>query len=176
MISDYLKAKLATEIPGILAATSHLEGGRQVVRINGASAIVGPFASDNEVEAAIRLALNIPKQEVVVSEPDQTEPTEVSHVTALPAAVSLTEASPRPRPAPARGGFAASLRAIMDDARAGLAQAREAGIAQVHDAVGELHSAKHAVIHVTGKMAQTIKDEASDIRAELGQISNDLGE
>lgn len=179
MISDYLKAKLASEIPGILAATSHLEGGKQVVRINGETAIVSPFASDNEVEAGIRLALNIPKQEAALAEPDQAQ-AETAHVTELPppAILAEPEAAPAARPAPAQrpGGFAASLKALMDDARAGVAQARADGTAQVQSAVAELHQAKAAVTHVTGKMAQTIKDEVADIRGELSQISNDLGE
>lgn len=183
MISDYIKAKLASEIPGILTATAHLEGGKQVVRINGATATVGPFASDNEIEAAIRLALNVPKQEAapVADEIDQAAPeaAEPVRVTELPPAPVLVDpapvAAPAPR-APAKGGFAASLKALMDDARAGVAKAREDGTAQVQSAVAELHQAKAAVAHVTGKMAQTIKDEVADIRGELSQISNDLGE
>lgn len=174
MISDYIKARLATEIPGILAATSHLEGGKQVIRINGVSAIVGPFASDNEIEAAIRLALDKPKQDAAVTETDQAPQADAEHVTELPPAAILAE--PTPPPAPRAGGFAASLKALMDDARAGVAQARADGTAQVQTAVAELHKAKAAVVHVTGKMAQTINDEVADIRGELSQISNDLGE
>jgi hypothetical protein len=75
----------------------------------------------------------------------------------------------------APGSFAASLKAIVDDARAGLAQQRVDGVAQVQAAVGKINEAKAAVAHVTSSMAKTIEDEAAAVLAELGQISNDLG-
>lgn len=165
MISDYLKAKLATEIPSILTATSHLENGKQVIRINGASAIVGPFASDNEVEAGIRSALDIPAP--------VAEPAIASAVASTPLpAVNLTE--PKPMTAPS-GSFAASIRAMMDEARAGVAQARSEGLAKVGEAVSKLNEAKAATGLVAGRMAKTIEDEAASVLSELGQISNDLG-
>jgi ribosomal protein L1 len=77
--------------------------------------------------------------------------------------------------APAPGSFAASLKAIVDDARAGLAQQRVDGVAQVQAAVGKINEAKAAVAHVTSSMAKTIEDEAAAVLSELGQISNDLG-
>jgi hypothetical protein len=80
---------------------------------------------------------------------------------------------PATKPAPA-GGFVASLRAMMDEARAGLDQARAEGMAVVQGAIGELHQAKAATTKVTGTMADRIKSEAADVMAELGQISNDL--
>lgn len=70
--------------------------------------------------------------------------------------------------------FAASIKAMMDDAKAGVAKAREDGLAKVGEAVGKLHEAKGAVTQVSHKMAKTIEDEAASVMAELGQISNDL--
>jgi len=76
---------------------------------------------------------------------------------------------------PAPGSFAASIKAMMDEARAGVAKARSDGIAAVGEAVGKLNDAKTATAHVAGKMVQTIHDEAASVLAELGQVSNDLG-
>src|SRR5579859_3969573 len=70
--------------------------------------------------------------------------------------------------------FAASLKAMMDEARAGVQQAREEGLAKVGEAVGKLHEAKAATAKVAGTMVKTIEDEAAAVLAELGQISNDL--
>ena len=73
------------------------------------------------------------------------------------------------------GSFAANLRSMMDDARAGVAKARADGLAKVGEAVSKLEEAKAATIHVVGNIATTIENEAADVMAELGQISNDLG-
>lgn len=73
------------------------------------------------------------------------------------------------------GSFAAGLKAMLDEARAGLEQSRADGLAQVQGAVGKLNEAKVATAHVSAKMAKTIEDEAANALAELGQISNDLG-
>lgn len=175
MISDYIKARLATEIPGILAATSHLEGGKQVIRVDGKTAIVSPFASDNEVEAGIRLALDKPKQDATVTETDQVPQADAEHVTELPPAAILAE--PPAAPAARRpGGFAASLKALVDDAKSSIAQAQADGFAEVQSAVADLHKVKATVKHVTGNMAAGIRGDIADIHAELGQITNDLGE
>lgn len=75
---------------------------------------------------------------------------------------------------PASGSFAASLKAMLDEARAGLVQARAEGTAMVQEAVGKLNEAKAATAKVAGNMAQQIHDEAASAMSELGQISNDL--
>ena len=77
--------------------------------------------------------------------------------------------------APAPGSFAASIKAMMDEARAGVTKAREDGLAKVGDAVGKLNEAKVATVAVAGSMAKAIEDEAAEVMSELGQISNDLG-
>ena len=74
----------------------------------------------------------------------------------------------------APGSFAASLKAMMDEAKAGLAQARSDGLAKVGEAVGKLNEAKTAVATVSGTLAKTIEAEAASVMSELGQISNDL--
>lgn len=154
-ISD-LKTRLA-DVPGIETLTSQTLLGRQVFGFNGLIAGVDMNATDQEIEDAIRatagLALNRP-------------------ATPLPI-VNLTE--PRPMTTPAPGSFAASLKALMDDARAGVVQARADGVVKVGAAVKKLGDAKAAVTHVTDTMAAAIEGEASDVMAELGQISNDLG-
>jgi len=142
--------------------------GRQLFGINGKLIGVPMSADDAEVEGTIRAALasNLTVAEIVPAEspsaallPPLTQPEQ-------PKAPSMT--------APAPGSFAASLKAILDEARAGLSQAKEDGAALVKSAVGELSDATASVKHVTGSMAQSIKDEADAVRAELGQISNNL--
>lgn len=88
--------------------------------------------------------------------------------------VNITEGKPPMTVVPARGSFAASIRAMMDEARAGIDQARADGLAKVGDAIGRLNDAKVATGKVAGAMAKTIEDEAADVLSELGQISNDL--
>jgi uncharacterized protein YicC (UPF0701 family) len=75
-------------------------------------------------------------------------------------------------PKPQNAGFAASIRAMMDEARSDLAKAREEGLSKVKNAVGKLTEAKAAVVQVSGSMAKTIEDEAASVMAEIGQISN----
>jgi hypothetical protein len=96
----------------------------------------------------------------------------IAHFTPVPT-VKLTEGKPQ-LTTPAPGSFAASLKAIVDEAKAGIEQAKADGLAQVRDAVGDLSKAKEATLRVTGNMADTVKSQAADIMAELGQISNDL--
>ena len=87
--------------------------------------------------------------------------------------VSIMEAKPV-MTTPAPGSFAASIRAMMDEARAGVAQARADGLAKVGDAVGKLTDAKVSIAKVSASMASTIEEEAASVLSELGQISNDL--
>lgn len=72
----------------------------------------------------------------------------------------------------APGGFAASLRAILDDAKAGLEQAQADGRARVGEAVAKLKDATAATLQVSGNLAQTISDQADEVMSDLGQISN----
>jgi hypothetical protein len=70
--------------------------------------------------------------------------------------------------------FAASLRAMIDEAKAGVEQAREDGRSKVSAAVAKLNEAKAATVKVSGAIAQTISDQADEVISDLGQISNDL--
>lgn len=79
-----------------------------------------------------------------------------------------------PEKKPMSGSFAAQIKAMMDEARAGVEQAKAEGLAKVGDAVGKLNDAKVAATKVAGSMAKTIEEEANAVLAELGQISNDL--
>jgi hypothetical protein len=138
------------DIPGIDWLTMQLAGGRQVFTIGDGHVATGAFASDDEIETAIRNAVRLPTVPLIATE-----------------AITMTT--------PAPGSFAASIRAMMDEARHGVAQARADGLAKVTEAVGKLTEAKTATAHVAASMAKTIEDEAASVLAELGQISNDLG-
>jgi hypothetical protein len=99
-----------------------------------------------------------------MTEPTTPESTPLPNVEIAPGQPPLAK--------PASGSFAASIRAIMDDARADIEQARADGLSKVREAVGKLTEAKAAIVQVTNSMAKTIEDEAASVTAELGQISN----
>jgi len=146
-------------IPGAEGLTlAYAANGNQLVTIAGRSVEVSPTASNEEIALAFR-------------EPAMSTP----NVTALPVVAFATQPGTAPMTTPAPGSFAASIKAMMDEARAGVAKARSDGIAAVGEAVGKLNDAKTATAHVAGKMVQTIHDEAASVLAELGQVSNDLG-
>jgi len=146
-------------IPGAEGLTlAYAANGNQLVTIAGRTVEVAPTASNEEIALAFR--------EPVMSTPN---------VTALPVVAFATQPGTAPMTTPAPGSFAASIKAMMDEARAGVAKARSDGIAAVGEAVGKLNDAKTATAHVAGKMVQTIHDEAASVLAELGQVSNDLG-
>jgi hypothetical protein len=141
--------------------------GDELVTIAGRTVTVRPGASNAEIALAFR--------EPATSTPNVS-------VTPLPPIVAYAPAPTIPpqtrtksMSTPNPGSFAAGIRAMMDEARAGVAKARADGLAKVGDAVGKLNDAKVATAHVAGAMAQTIENEAADVMAELGQISNDLG-
>jgi hypothetical protein len=155
-----LKMRLA-DVPGIESLTMTEIGGRKVFGFNGMIAAVDPMATDQEIDTAIRNAADLVK---------------FGRSSRLPTVSLIPE--PRkaePMNAPKPGSFAAGLKAMMNEAREGVAQAQRDGIAMVGEAVGKLNDAKTATVHVAGKMASAIEGEAADVMAELGQISNDLG-
>jgi hypothetical protein len=148
--------KLRRDYPGGLR--TRVIGSNQFVTLGDKTVMVSQMATDEEIAAALHLngeAAAVP-------------------ATPLPPAPTIQQAfavAPVRKPA-APGSFAASLRAMMDEARAGIAQARADGLAKVTDAVGKLTEAKVATAQVTSSMAKTIEDEAASVLAELGQISN----
>lgn len=141
------------DVPGIAGLNQTNVGGRMVFGVDGLVVGVDPAATDDQIIAAIRKA----------AEAKQPAP-----APAAPQPKDTTMSTPAP------GGFAASLRAMMDEARAGVAKARSDGLAQVQTAVGKLAEAKDATVKVAGATAKMIEDEAAATMAELGQLSNDL--
>ncbi|HEX5509853.1 MAG TPA: hypothetical protein VFX37_15235 [Pseudolabrys sp.] len=150
------------DLPGIEHLTMQMLAGRQNYCLNGKLISVDADASEEEAEKAIRAAMASPS------------------VAQIPLEAKSAALLPNVAPAPAKPisgakpmtSFAASLKAMMDEARASIAQTRSDGIAQVKAAVGELEKAKTATAQVAGTIAKSIKDEAADVLAELGQISN----
>jgi hypothetical protein len=160
MISDYIKIKLAA-LPGIAEATSHLEGGKQIIRINGETAIVGPFASDNEVEVGIRLALGIPEQ-IIAPEGIGHDPMTPSHITLVPA-VNITE--PKPMANLTGGNYQpGSLKTLLQGLKDRHAAVMGTAVAEATQA----HKALDHVESITRDMSQT----TSGILSELGQFTN----
>jgi hypothetical protein len=148
-------------VPGIDTLQVAFGAGQQHITLNGHTVTLGVNASIDEIRKALGL-----------------EPmTETNATTATPvpqnqlAAPQTAPAAP-PKPAPATGGFAAQLRAIIDEARAGVAQAQADGLAQVRQEAAKLNGAKAQIVQVTGNMAKTIADQTASVLAELGQISN----
>ncbi len=68
-----LKARMR-DIPGIDSLTMRLEGGKQVFTVNGASSSVGAFASDSEIEDAIRSAARLPTVNIT----EETKPMSIT--------------------------------------------------------------------------------------------------
>lgn len=170
MSVEDIKSRLR-DVPGIQDLTMQTLLGRQVFGWNGLIAGVDPNATDQEIEDAIRNAADIADRPRAL-DAARTATLAALAVTPLPT-VNLTE--PKPMTAPAAGSFAASIRAMMDEARAGVAQARTDGLAKVGEAIGKLNDAKTATTKVAVSMAKTIEDEAASVLSELGQISNDIG-
>src|SRR5246127_1270387 len=148
-----LKARLH-DVQGIETLTLTLIGGRACYGFAGKIAAVDPMATDKEIEEATRKAASM----TAASAPEPVS---------TPAA---PKASPMTNPAP--GGFAAGLKAILDNAKAGVAKAQADGLAKVNAAATKLNEAAAHTAAVTDNMAQTINDQADAVLAELGQISN----
>jgi hypothetical protein len=149
MSIEDLKAQLAG-IPGIQGLTMTTVAGRDNYGLDGLLISVDPTKGQDEVAAEIRKAV-------------------AARISMPP--ISFTTTTGR---SSMTASFASSLKALMDDARAGVAQARAEGLSKITEAVGKLNEAKTATAHVAGAMAKMVEDEAAAVMAELGQISNDL--
>lgn len=166
MSIEALKTRLR-DVPGINTLTMTSLLGRQNFGFNGLIASVDANATVQEIEDAIRNAAAVAERPL---EPIATALNDMlASPTPLPT-VNLTETKPMTPPAP--GSFAASIRAMMDEAKSGLAQARTDGLAKVGTAVAKLGEAKAAVTQVSGSLAKTMEDEANSVMSELGQFSN----
>jgi len=168
MSIEEIKQRLR-DVPGIENLTMRLEGGNQVFSLGGPFAPVSVTATAEEIDAAIR-ALS-----VQAASPGVPLGVVKSIMNAQSATLAPVNFAPPPAAAPAPMSFAASLRAIMDNARADLERARQVGTAKVTDAASKLAEAQAATLHVTGTIAKTIEDEAAAVMAELGTISNAFG-
>lgn len=149
------------DVPGAENLTlSYAPGGNLLVTIAGRTVEVSPAASNAEIELAFR--------EPAMSTPNVT-------VTPLPVVAYASAPTKQGKPmttTPAPGSFVAGIRAMMDEAKSGLAQARTDGLAKVGEAVAKLGEAKVAVTQVSNSLAKTIEDEAASVMSELGQFSN----
>jgi hypothetical protein len=151
------------DIPGAESLTlGYASSGNELVTIAGHTIEVNPGTSSAEIALAFR--------DPVMSTPNVTVTPlpPVDYVPAPTTRTTKTMSTPNP------GSFAAGLKAMMDEARAGIAQARADGVAKVGEAVGKLNDAKVATTKVAANIVSTIESEAADVMAELGQISNDL--
>lgn len=159
-----VKARLA-DVPGIEnLSVANIEG-RFEFGMDGKIAAVNELASDADIDSAIRIIFG---GHVTPLPPAQPLPPAPTAAPATPKAATMTTT-------PAPGSFAASLKAMMDEAKNGLAQAQSAGRARVKEAVGKFADATVATGKVSETIATQIEDAASSALADLGQISNDLG-
>lgn len=168
---DALHDRLS-DLPGLGAVSMTQIAGRLVFGFNGLNAAVDPRSPIDEVERTIRKTY----ANRLIVQPTQPAPIQIQTPMPAPAAAaaSTTQTQGKPMTDPAPGSFAASLKAMLDEAKAGLEQARADGQSRVSHAVGKLNDAKTATTKVATNMAQQIEDTASAALSDLGQISNDI--
>jgi hypothetical protein len=172
-----VKARLA-DVPHIDEMSLTMLAGRMMFGIHGFVVGLDPGATDDEIDAAIRRALGdkqvhttnpIAAAAVAALEPEIP----LANVVPPPVTMTITP-EPKPMTTPAPGSFAASLKAMMDEAVAGVEQAKADGLSKVRKAVVKLGDAKAATVRVTDSLAANIENQAASVLSELGQISNDL--
>jgi hypothetical protein len=153
--AEAIKAKLP-DIAGIEQLAITIVGDRAVAAFNGLTTSVAHNASEDQIIAAIRNAASL--RASMLRAPNETAP----------------ELSPQPLPTkgPAMNSFAASLKAVLDEAKANVARAQVEGVAKVKEAAGRLNDAAAQTARVADTMAGQIHDQADAVLAELGQISN----
>jgi len=169
---DALHARLS-DLPGLGAVSMTTIAGRLVFGFNGLIAAVDPRSTMDDAERAIRKTF---ADRLAVRPPPPNVPVQIeTPMPALAATAAPIQPQGKPMTTPAPGSFSASLKAMLDEAQAGLEQARNDGRARVGAAVGKLNEAKTATTKVATTVAQQIEDTASAALSDLGQISNDLG-
>ena len=164
--AEKIKAKLA-DVPGIEQLAFTEVGDRLVAAFGGITTSTAFNASEDQMIAQIRNAASL--RVAQLRNYDEPAPEELSPQP-LPSPTAAPEVKPMATPSPF--GFAAQLKAMMQQARADLANVKAEGIATVQSAVEEHVQAGLQVKAVTAAMASTIKAETADILSELGQISN----
>lgn len=160
---ESLKARLSN-LPGLSALSVTNIGGRMVFGFNGLIAAIDPRSSIDDAERAIRK---------VYANPPAPPPNPIQIQTPMPAPPT-TQPQGKSMSTPAPGSFSASLKAMLEEAKAGLAQAQNDGRARVGAAVSKLAEAKVATTKVAEGMASQIEDAASAALSDLGQISNEI--
>lgn len=128
----------------------------------------GPF---NPMQSPVDKAREMARGQLnSAANPTQPAEAPVSSASLLPPvqAIPTTQGATMSNP----GGFAASLKAMLDQAKAGVVQAQTDGLAKVQAAVGKLNDAAAHTTAVSDNMAKSIEDQANSVLAELGQISN----
>src|SRR5579859_214218 len=157
-----LKLKLS-DIPGSDALSMQIIAGRQHYSINGKLVTLDAGASDAEAEDAIRQALANPgvhllPESMIAATPPAVQTADSASL--LPRASLQAAQETKTMSTPSPGGFAASLKAMMDEARAGLDQAQASGRARVKEAVGKLQQTATATVNASESVAKVIEDTA----------------
>jgi hypothetical protein len=119
---------------------------KKIITSHGKTVEVAQEATNAEVAQALK--------DAGYQMTDQPDP-----ATPLPPAPTITAV---PKPA-AHGSFAASLKAIVDEALAGAEKAKADGLSKVRTAVGKIGEATAATVRVTDNMASNIEDQAASI-------------
>jgi hypothetical protein len=160
--AEAIKAKLP-DVQGIEQLAFTLVGDRLVAAFNGRTTSVAHNANEDQMILAIRNAAALPAapEAPVVLNPQP-----------LPTAPPPAAPKVKPMASPAPGGFAADLKAILDNAKLRVAQSQNNARAKVNDAAGRLVDVATQVDRVGDHMAQQINEQADSVLAELGQISN----
>lgn len=165
--AEIIKVKLR-DVPGIEQLAFTEVGDRLVAAFNGVTTSTAHNASEDQMMAAIRNAASL--RVAMLRAPNTTAPELSPQPLPSPTAPAAPETKPMSAPAP--GGFAAGLKAILDEAKAGVVQAQANGTAKVKEAAQRLNQAAVQTIAVADTMAQQIDDQTHAVLSELGQISN----
>ena len=153
-----LKMRLA-DVHGIETLTMALEAGRIMLRWGPSySASVDAAASDGDIEAAIRNAIELPPVSLIPEKP-----------AAIPAAAPSTGVS-KMSTNPASAG--ASVKQMMEDHTRMMGEIQQAQL-RILDAT--LARQRDTVAGAVGKIAQQIDGQTDEFLSALGQFSNDLG-
>lgn len=139
-----LKSRMS-DVPGIEQLTMQLANGRQVFTLGEHIASTGAFASDEEIETAIRTALRLPSVALI---PDKPKDAPMSSITGARSASQ-------------------SLKQLMEEAKQSVAD----GMAQVQAGI-EKHAKAGAALKNLGT---TLNSDGDDLLATVGQFTNDLG-
>lgn len=160
-ISEHLLRRLA-DLPGVETISNRLDGGKQIIAINGREISVGPFASDTEIEVALRLALQAPRKDVpMTDEPEATPlpPVEMVKPEQAPARVG--------RPIPAGGDYRPGA---LKELLAGLKSRKQNVMSEAVREAKRAHKALNLVENTSADMRAT----TAGILDEFREFTNDI--